>query len=45
MAMHAGTVVAVDRLRHEGRGLAVDVGDLMDAVFVDLHTVGHHRQR
>ena len=42
--MHARTVVAIDRLRHEGGGLAVDVGDLMDAIFVDLHLVGHQRQ-
>ena len=37
VAVHARAVVAVDRLRHEGRGLAVDLGDLLDAVFVDLH--------
>ena len=43
--MHARAVVAIDRLRHEGCGLAVDVGDLMDAVFVDLHLVGHEGQR
>src|SRR6266849_6989997 len=41
VAVHAGAVVAVDRFGHEGRGLAVDVGDLVDAVFVDLHLVGH----
>ena len=35
--VHARAVVAVDRLRHEGRGLAVALGDLMDAVFIDLH--------
>ena len=37
MAVHARAVVAVDRLRHERRGLAVDLRDLLDAVFVDLH--------
>ncbi len=45
VAVHAGAVVAVDRLGHEGRGLAVDLRDLRDAVFVDLHAVGHHHQR
>ena len=45
VAVHARAVVAIDRLRHEGRGLAVDVGDLVDAVFVDLHLVSHQRQR
>ena len=45
VAVHARAVVAIDRLRHEGRGLAVDVGDHLDAVLVDLHAVGHHRQR
>src|SRR6202042_1002776 len=38
-AVQARAVVAADRLGHEARGLAVDVGDLMDAVFVDLHPV------
>ena len=43
--MHARTVVAVDRLRHEGRRLAVAVGDVVDAVLIDLHLVGHGQQR
>jgi hypothetical protein len=34
VAVHARAVVAIDRLRHEGGGLAVDVRDLVDAVFV-----------
>src|SRR5213078_2417089 len=32
VAVHARAVVAIDRLRHEGSGLAVDVRDLVDAV-------------
>jgi len=36
---------AVHRLRHEARGLAVDLRDLMDAVLINLQLVGHHGQR
>ena len=43
--VHAGTVVAEYRLGHEGRRLAVALRDLVDTVFVDLHVVGHLRQR
>ena len=43
VAVHARAVVAIDRLRHEGGGLAVDVRDLVDAILVDLHLVGHQR--
>ena len=43
--VHARTVIAEDGLGHEGRGLAVALGDLMDAVLVDLHVVGHRGQR
>ena len=45
VAVHARAVVAVDRLRHEGRGLAVDLRDLLDAVLIDLHPVGHGHER
>ena len=45
VGVHAGAVVAVDRLRHERRRLAIAVGDVVDAVFVDLHLVGHLEQR
>ena len=45
VAMHARAVVAVDRLRHEAGRLAVDLRDLLDAIFVDLHLVRHHGQR
>ena len=38
--VHARTVIAVDRLRHEGRGFAVAVGHVVHAVFVYLHVVG-----
>ena len=43
--MHARTIIAIDRLRHEGRGLAVAMGDIMHAVFVDLHEVSLLHQR
>src|SRR3546814_4786132 len=43
VAVHARTVVAEDRLRHEGGGLAVLMGDHVDAVLVDLHPVGGAR--
>ncbi|SVJ52426.1 Uncharacterised protein [Klebsiella pneumoniae] len=38
--VHARTVVAVQRLRHEGHGLAVGVGDVVHAVLQGLHFVG-----
>src|SRR5262249_57138331 len=37
VAVHAGAVVAVYRLGHEGQALAVDLRDLLDALLVDLH--------
>ena len=43
--VHARAVVAEDRLRHEGRRLAIGVGDLMHDIFVDLHLVGVAHQR
>ena len=45
VAVHARTVVAEDRLRHEGRRLAIGVGHVVDHVFVDLHVVGGGDQR
>ena len=45
MHVHARAVVAVDRLRHERRGLAVAVGDIVDAVFVDLQWSAMLHQR
>ena len=43
--VHARAVVAINGLGHEGRGLAVALRDHVDAVFVDLHVVGHRHQR
>jgi hypothetical protein len=40
MGVHARAVVRLDRLGHEGRGLAIGVGDHVDDIFVDLHSVG-----
>ena len=45
VAMHARAVIAIDRLRHERCGLAVDLRDLLDAVLVDDQPIGHHRER
>ena len=45
MHMHARAIVAIDGLRHEGRRLAIALRHLMDAVFVDLHLIGHLGQR
>ena len=45
MNVHARTVVAKHRLRHEGRRLAVGVGDLVHDILVDLHLVGVANQR
>ena len=42
--VHAGTVVANDGLRHEGGGLAVLVGDVLDDVLGDLGLVGATHQ-
>ena len=43
--MHAVTVVAHQRLRHEGRGFAVGVRNVVHHVFQDLHFVGLAHQR
>ncbi len=42
--MHTGTVVAENRLRHEGSGLAIRVGHIVHDIFVQLHVVSalHH---
>src|SRR5215472_7959261 len=45
VAVHPRAVVAIDRLRHEGCGFAVDLRDLLDAVLVDLHLLGHAHHR
>ena len=38
--VHAAAVVADERLRHEGCGLTVTVGDVQDGVLEDLYLVG-----
>ena len=43
--VHARAVIAIDGLRHEGCGLAIGVGNLVDRVLVDLHLVGVAGQR
>ena len=43
--MHAGTVVGEDRLRHEGRDLAVRLRRVADHVLVGLDVVAHRGQR
>ena len=45
MGMHAGAVVAEDRLGHEGRGHTVAHRDVLDDVFVPGQPVGHFGQR
>ena len=44
VAVHARAVVAEDRLRHEGRGLAVAPGDVLDDVLELHHVVGAAEQ-
>ena len=39
--VHAGAVVAEQRLGHEGDDLVVLLGDVLDDVLVDHHLVGH----
>ena len=43
--VHARAVVAVNGLGHEGRGLAVALRHHVDAIFIDLHVVGHGDER
>src|SRR3546814_4848193 len=43
--VHAGAIIFLDRLGHEGRGLAIGMGDLVHDIFVDLHAVGSRHQR
>ena len=45
VSMHAGAIIAEDRLRHEAGGLAVGLCDVVDHIFVDLHRVGGLHQR
>ena len=44
VGVHAGAVVAEERLGHERRGLAVLLGDVLDDVLVHMHLVGHLHQ-
>ena len=44
VAVHSGAVVAEDRLRHEGRGLAVAPGDVLHHVLELHHGVGGLQQ-
>src|SRR5207248_1563273 len=44
VAVHAGAVVAEDRLRHEGDGLAGGARDVLDHVLVGHDLIGHARQ-
>jgi len=43
--VHAGAVVAEERLGHETGGLAVLLGDVLDDVFVNHHPVGGGDER
>ena len=43
--VHAAAVVAEDRLRHEGRRLAIAAGDVLDDVLVPHERVAHLDQR
>src|SRR3546814_19547312 len=45
MGVHALAFIFLDRLWHEGRGLAIGMGNLMHDVFVDLHAIGGRHQR
>ncbi len=38
--MHAGAVITVDRLRHEGCRFAIGVGHIVDHIFVFLQLIG-----
>ena len=44
VGVHTRTIIFLDRLRHEGCGFAIGMGNLMHDIFVDLHTVGGLRQ-
>ena len=44
MRVHAGAVVAEDRLRHEGHGLSGPPGDISHDVFIEAELVGHPHQ-
>ncbi len=43
--MHARAVIALDRLRHEGRGLAIGMGHVLHDILVLLHGIGAVDQR
>src|SRR5688572_32945803 len=43
--MHTGTVVTKDRLGHEGDGLAVLAGNVLDDVLVKQQIIGHAGER
>jgi hypothetical protein len=45
MDVHTATVIANDRLRHEGHRLAVRVSHVVNRVFQQLHFVGLLHQR
>src|SRR3972149_4807892 len=45
MNVHAAPVVSEKRLRHEGHGLSVLLGRILDDVLVLQHIVGHLNQR
>ena len=45
VCVHAGAVVAEQRLGHEGDGLAVGPGGVLDDVFEQQHVVGRVQQR
>ncbi len=45
MGVHAGAVVAKERLGHEAGGLAVLLGDVLDHILVNHHGVGRLDQR
>src|SRR5439155_16516661 len=45
VGVHATAVVLENRLGHEGYGLAVLIGDVLDNVFVKQHVVGGVDQR
>src|ERR1039457_1855059 len=45
MGVHAGAVVAEERLGHEAGGLAVFLGDVFDNVFADHHPIGGGDER
>ena len=45
VTVHARTVIAINRLRHEGRAFAIGMGDIMHDIFIELQIVGNICQR